>query len=479
MSAARPKPLSNTLSEGDLRQYQRDAITHVLEHPDAMLWVDMGLGKTAVALTAFLDLQDRGLVTTALVVAPLRIIQTVWEAEARKWQHTRRLRFSLVHGTVDQRLLALRRPADIYLINPENAVWLASQAEHLWTKRGKRLPWSMLILDEVTRFKNSTAKRSKAMQALAPGFARRIGLTGEPAANGYPDLYGQYRVIDLGKALGTTVTAFRNQYLKQSGYSGFGWACTRTGKEGIRNRIAGITLEQSAMAHLDLPPLVMNTLWVDLPPAARKVYDRLERDFFVELDAGGKLEVVNQASLLNKLCQVASGAAYLTVGGPWQEIHTAKMDALEDLLEESGGRPVLCGHTYRHEAERIATRFPDSRHLSSDLSKVELEERLAAWGRDEIPLLVGHPASMGHGLQLQGSSARALVWFSLPWSLELYNQMAGRLFGGHRRQGASVMHHIVARGTVDEVILSALQAKSTTQDSLKLAISSYRARKGY
>jgi SNF2 family DNA or RNA helicase len=475
MSVGRSKTPSASLGPSNLFDYQRVAVQHILDHPQAMLWLDMGLGKTIVSLGSFADLQDRGLVSSALVIAPLRVIQTVWAQEARKWSHTAHLRFSLIHGSRAQRMLALRRKADVYLINPENMEWLAGYAEHLWLKRGQYLPWSCLICDEITKFKNATRNRSRALQRLVPYFTRRIGLTGEPAANGYPDLYGQYLVIDKGQRLGQNVTSFRAQFLKQAGYAGFSWACTRTGKDQIHAKIADITLEQSAVQHLDLPPIRDNVVWVDLPPDARRIYDKLEHDLFVELDSGAELDVANQANLINKLCQVASGAAYLVPGGPWEEIHRAKLDALDDLLEESGGRPLLLGYTYIHEAERLRSRFPEqSRFLSSSLGVHDLNALLDAWGRDEVPLLCGHPASMGHGLNLQGSSARASVWLSLPWSLELYNQMNARLFGGHRRQGSSVIHHILARNTVDEVILSALQGKSTTQAALKAAITKYR-----
>lgn len=469
---------SVSLAPSDLREYQRVAIRHQIEHPHSMLWLDMGLGKTVVTLSVIVDLQDQGLISSVLVVAPLRIIQTVWEEEARKWSHTRGLRFSLVHGTKAQRVAALYRRADIYLINPENVEWLAAEAEHLWLRKGKNPPWSCLVVDEITKFKTATAKRSRALARLAPYCTRRVGLTGEPAANGYPDLYGQYLVIDRGERLGKTLTDFRQRYLRQSGYGGYSWACTRTGKDAIHARIADITLEQSAADHLDLPPITNNLIWVDLPPDARKIYDTLEKDLFVQLDSGKDLEVMNQASLINKLIQVASGAAYLSPGGSWETIHTAKIETLADVVEESGGRPLLLGYTYRHEAPRITAAFPQQAvFLSSSLKKKEVEELQARWDNDQIPLLCGNPDSMGHGLNLQGSSARASVWFSLPWSLELYNQMNARLFGGHRRQGASVIHHILARGTVDEVLLSVLQSKATTQASLKAAIHRYRESK--
>jgi muconolactone delta-isomerase len=449
-----------------------------------MLWLDMGLGKTVATLTAYSDLREEFEVAALLVVAPLRICQSVWKQEAQKWHHLRHLRFSLIHGTAAQRMSALKRRADVYLINYENLRWLAAQIKHLWLRKGHYPPFSMVAYDEVTRMKNTTAKRVREWRPVLPYFSRRVGLTGEPAANGYKDLHGQYLVVDGGQRLGSGVTAYREAFLKPLGYGGHGWIVTRTGQEQIHRRIADITLELSAEDYLDLPPVNYNTLWVDLPPQARAIYDRLEHEFFTELDSGAELEVVNEASKINKLAQIASGAAYLTPGGPWEEIHRAKLEALREAFEEASGRPMLLGYTYVHEATRVAREWPEDpaaregvTFLSSKLGETEVREVLERWMRNEIPVLAGHPASMGHGLNLGGTDARSVIWFSLPWSLELYNQMNARLIGGHRRTGSNTIHHILARDTVDEVIWSALQSKSTTQAHLRKAVEAYRARK--
>lgn len=472
-------------SPADLYSYQRSISAHIVEHPFAMVWAGMGLGKTVSTLTAVVELQDRLKVSAVLVVAPLRVIQSVWRQEAKQWEHTKHLRFSLIHGTPAQRTTALqRRGIDVYLVNYENLEWLATQVEHLFLRHKRYPPFRAVVFDEVTKLKNSTAKRSKAMARLLPYLSRRVGLTGEPAANGYKDLHGQYLVVDDGQRLGAHVTQFRERYLKPMGYGGYSWVATRTGQEEIHKRIADITIELSAEDYLDLPPVVNNLIWVDLPPDARKVYDQLEAEFFAELDDGAELEVLNEAGKLNKLLQIAGGAAYLTGGKEWSEIHGAKLDALQDVLEESNGRPLLLGYSYRHEATRIAQRWPErpqdhngASFLSSKLSESSMADVIRRWEHDEIPLLCGHPASMGHGLNLQHSSARAVVWLSLPWSLEQYLQMNARLFGGHRRQGASVVHHILARDTVDEVVWAALATKSTTQTALKLAVKRYREKR--
>lgn len=472
------------LRESDLYPYQRIGIQHMLDHANAMVWEGMGLGKTTQTETAISILLDQMKITGALVLAPKRVCQTVWRQEAQKWKHLQHLTFSLIQGTQGQREIALRRSRDIHLCNYENLPWLVTTIYHLWLRHGRYPPFQMLILDEITKVKNSQAKRTKELVRLLPYFTRRIGLTGEPAANGYKDLHGQYLCIDEGQRLGKSITEYRKHYLRPQGYMGYEWVATRTGRERIHQRIHDITLQMSAKDYLDLPPVRYNDIWVELPTKARAIYDKLERDFFTELDSGQNLEVLSQASLLNKLIQVASGAAYLVTGGGWEEIHQAKLDALEDVIEEASGRPVLLGYIYVHEAARIAQRFPErpqthsgATFLSSKLRERAMADVLDRWKRDEIPLLCGHPASMGHGLNLQHSSANSIVWFNLPWSLELYNQMNARLVGGHRRRRSSVVHHILARNTADELVRETLPGKATTQRELKRAVHNYRIRR--
>ena len=473
------------LTPSQFHPYQIRGVQFILDHPNAMLWEGMGLGKTAQSLTAVSELLDRWKITGALVIAPKRIIQSVWRQESKVWSHLGHLTFSLVHGTPVQRETALRRHADIHLVNYENLPWLVTKLEQFWLSKGKYPPFQMLILDEVTKVKNATAQRTLALTKVLPYFTRRVGLTGEPAANGYKDLHGQFLCVDGGQRLGTSKTAYLDAFFRPAGYGGFDWSITESGKKRIQDRIADITLELSAEEYLDLPPVTYNTITVDLPPKARKIYDELERDLFATLDSGADLEVMNEASKINKLVQVASGAAYLTPSGPWEEIHTEKLEALSDACEEASGRPLLLGYGYRHEATRIKKAFPynlgtgtGAVFLSSKLSEGALNQTLDLWAQDKVQLLCGHPASMGHGLNLQSSSANSVIWFSLPWSLELYHQMNARLIGGHRRRGASFVHHIIARDTVDELIYETLQTKHVTQESLKTAIRNYREKRG-
>ena len=474
------------LSESQLYPYQRKIAQFIQDHPFAMIWADMGLGKTVSTLTAVVDLMDRLEVPGVLIIAPVRVIQGVWRQEAKKWEHTQHLRFSLIHGSKTQRRAALKRRADIYLVNYENLEWLSTEINHLFLRHKRYPPFQMVVYDEVTKMKNPTAVRSKAWKKMLPYLTRRVGLTGEPASNGYKDLFGQYLQVDGGERLGTSVTSFRERYLRPMGYGGYNWIATKSGQQEIHQRIEDITIEMAADDYLDLPPVTENIIWVDLPPKAREVYDTLEKEFFAELANGVELEVANEASKLNKLIQLAGGAAYFDDAHNWSEVHREKISALQDALDEAAGRPLLLGYTYRHEAARIAAEWPErpDKHdgasfLSSSLGEAQFQEVLRRWKSDEIPLLCGHPASMGHGVDgLQDSSARAIVWFSLPWSLELYKQMSARLFGGHRRKGSAVIHHILARDTMDEAVWAALKSKSTTQAGLRAAIGQYQERRG-
>lgn len=473
-------------SPSDFYPYQLRGVHHILQHPNSMLWEFMGAGKTIQILTAADTLLDQGKVTGVLVVAPKRVIQLVWRQEAAGWTHTRHLSFSLVQGSPEQRQVALRRKVQIYLVNYENLPWLVAQVTHLWIRHGRYPPFQMLVLDEITKVKNSQAARTKELLRIISYFTRRVGLTGEPAANGFSDLFGQFLCVDGGQRLGASVTAFRTTYLQPKGYMGYSWEATESGRERIMQRISDITLVLREKDFLSLPPVLTQPVWVELPPKARKIYDKLEKSLFAELDAGKTLEVMFEAALINKLIQVASGAAYLVPGGEWVEIHRAKLEALEDMLEEAGGQPILLGYTFKHEATRIAQAFPErpqthsgASFLSAKLPEREITSVLDRWKADQIPLLCGHPGSMGHGLDgLQVSSANRVAWFSLPWSLELFNQMNARLTGGLRRKRNMFICPILARDTVDELVRDTLLSKVTTQDGLKRAVHAYRERRG-
>ena len=461
------------LSPKDLHRYQHRATSHLLTFPNAMLWLDMGLGKSVVSLTAFVDLQDRWEAAAALVVGPKRVVEGVWAQEAKKWSHTKHLRFSLITGTADDRKRALSKRADLYLTNYENLEWLVTWVESHYVAKGLYPPFDMLILDEVTKVKTPEAKRSLAAAKLLPYMRRRVGLTGEPAANGYKDLFGQYLAVDGGARLGSSPQAFRDAFLMPLNRK---YVVTQTGKQQIKERIHDITLEMSADDYLTLPPIIEKNIIVDLPPKARAIYDQVESEYFAELDGGAEIEAQTEATKDIKILQVAGGASYVNDSDEWVRIHDAKIDALEDLMEEQGGAPVLLAYAFRHEAERIAKRFNDAEFMSSKLSGREFNRLQDKWNAGDIPLLCGHPASIGHGLNLQFGGT-TLVWFGLNWSLELYNQFNARLAGGQRRRGRIFLRHILAADTMDFAVKTALEGKAATQADLKRAVNEYRANK--
>ncbi len=468
---------SDLRSKASLHQYQTKAIEFLEHHAEAMLWLDMGLGKTAVTLTNIVNRQDRLQVYGTLVVAPLRVLQTVWRQEASKWEHTKHLRFSLIHGKPNQRSLAFTRHADVFLVNYEGLKWLSEQITHHYLSKGRYPPFNMVVFDEVSKLKDHTTARHKALRALLPFIPYRIGLTGTPAANGYWDLFGQFLAVDLGARLGTRRGDFADAYFKEKNWGmGSRYEVYPGAEKRIQEVIGDITLQMSASDYLQLPGVMINDIWVDLPPRARAKYEQLEREMFLELDSGTEVEVFNAAALTNKCLQAANGALYTSTGGPWEELHTAKLEALDDVVEESGGKPLLGAYAFKHDAKRIEDRYPDVQHLSSKLGTWRTQELLTRWDKGLVQMLIGHPASMGHGLNLQQGSD-TLVWFGLPWSLELYQQTIDRLAGGLRRHRPVIVHRILARNTTDEAVKAALEAKATTQDGLKAALNEYRRRK--
>lgn len=441
------------------------------------MWLDMGLGKTGISLTNIVERQNLVQVYGTLVVAPLRVIQTVWRQEAAQWEHTRHLRFSLIHGTPDERIRAYRMPADVYLVNYEGLRWLCGQLIHTYLSRGKHLPFNQVIFDEVSKLKDPATHRHSAIRDILPFLPYRLGLTGTPAANGYLDLFGQYLAVDSGARLGTSKSQFTERFFHQSGWGqGSKYEVDVGAEKRIEGIIGDITIQMSAEDYLDMPPIKFNDIWVDLPPKARARYERLERDMFMELDSGAEVEVFNAASLVNKCLQAANGAAYVETGGPWDWLHDAKLEALGDIIEESAGKPLLLSYSFRHDAERIQKHFPGVNPINSKLGDAKINQLVEQWNLGKVPILMGHPASMGHGLNLQKGSD-TIVMFGLPWSLEQYEQVINRIAGGLRRQRPIMVHRILARDTTDDAVRQALEAKATTQTGLKMALNEYRRQK--
>lgn len=436
--------------------YQRFAIDFVLEHPAAALLLDMGLGKTIITLTAIVELLfDRFEVSRVLVVAPLRVARDTWPAEVAKWDHLADLRLSVIVGTASERRAALDATADVYVINRENLVWLVDELDGDW-------PFDMVVIDELSSFKSRATKRFKAMLAARRHVTRIVGLTGTPAPNGLLDLWPQFRILDEGQRLGKHITKFREHWFvpdKRNGQQIFSWKPRPGAEREIYALIGDMTVSMATCDHLRLPKRTSTTQLVRLDARDRATYERLRDELVVTLD-GAEIDAANAAVLANKLLQLASGAIYDEHRGVHQ-VHDRKLDALEDLIEAANGKPLLVAYWFKHELTRILERFPDARHLSSS-------DDFAAWNRREIAVGLIHPASAGHGLNLQAGGS-TLVWFSLPWSLELYQQTNARL----HRQGQTepvTLVHLVAADTVDTHVADALDRKDVTQASLINAV---------
>ena len=438
-----------------------------------MLWLDMGLGKTIITLTAIQQLRAFGQIIKVLIVAPLRVCETVWEQEAKNWTHTNSLTFSHVTGTAANRLKNLRRSADVYLINYENLEWLSAQLNHLYVEKGYSLPFQMVVWDEVSKMKTSTTKRSKAFYSLISKFHRKVGLTGTPASNGLQDLHGQYLVTDGGARLGTHITHFRGRYMYQDGYTRR-WTAFPEAQRQIENLIHDITLQMSAEDYLEMPAFSYNDIIIRLPDTLRKAYGELEQDMITQLDeadGGHEVVVFNAAALTNKCLQFANGSVYIEPGQPrFNKVHDLKIKALQEIVDGSGNAGLLVAYSYKSDLARIQEAFPQAINLSG-MAGAKLSKAIENWNAGKIKMLVGHPASMGHGLNLQ-YGGHNIVWFGLNWSLDLYEQFNARI----NRQGQKmpvICHRIMVENTIEQVVKEALESKASTQDALRSAIHKY------
>jgi SNF2 family DNA or RNA helicase len=458
--------------------YQKNATNFQSTHNETALWLDMGLGKTVITLTSVAHLIRTQYLKGTLIVAPIRVIRLVWKQEAAKWQHTNHLTFSTMVGNKDQRTRALLKKADIYLINYENLRWLAETLDTYYIKKDKPFPFDGVVWDEISKMKNSATQRVKAFMKVMPHFKWTTGLTGTPASNGYKDLHGQYLVLDQGHRLGTGKTAFKSRfYYKSPGGKEIPYPDT---EETIKALIGDITLQMAAEDYNPLPDLMVNDIMIEMPPAIRAKYDSLEKDFFFHLDNGQGVEVFNAASLTNKCLQFANGAVYPIPGMPlWEAIHDLKLEALEDIIEEAAGSPILCSYAYRSDAQRIMEKFKSIRPINLTDCKTEksLLDAMTRWKTGDCQLMIGHPASMGHGIDGLQAMGNIMVWYGLNWSLDLYDQMNARL--RRQGQGAPVMcHRILISKTLEQAQAIALEEKATTQTALRSAIKSYRMSKG-
>ena len=432
-------------------EYQEYATKFIEDNEESAVFLECGLGKSVITLTAIKNLMARGEVNRVLVVAPLRVGKTTWPEEINKWEHLAGLTYAVAIGNVAERLSALKAKADITIINRENVEWLID-------KSGVAFDYDMLVIDELSSFKSFKAKRFKALLKVRPHITRVVGLTGTPSSNGLMDLWAEFRLLDLGERLGRYITRYRLAYFtpdKRNAQVVFSYKPLPGAEERIYDKIDDITISMRAADYLKLPSLVMNTVVVEMGDKEKEIYDSLCDDMVVSL-GDNEIDAVNAASLSNKLLQMANGAVYGDEHSVHQ-IHDEKLNALEDLIESANGKPVLVAYWFKHDLARIKAKFPFVREIKTDAD-------IRAWNRGEIEVGIIHPASAGHGLNLQ-TGGSTLIWFGLTWSLELYQQTNARLY----RQGQKntvVIHHIVTKGTIDERVLKALEKKEKTQNSL-------------
>jgi len=394
-----------------------------------------------------------------------------------KWTHTNHLKFNMVVGSRDQRTRALLRDADIYLINYENLRWLSDTLRTHFISKEKPIPFQGIVWDELSKMKNSSTHRVNSFMKLYDQFKWYTGLTGTPASNGYKDLHGQFLVLDGGVRLGKSKHNFKGKFYKKVGpFTEVPYPDT---EDRIKNLIGDITLEMSAEDYNPLPNMMTNTINIELPKKMRIKYEQLEEDLFFQLETGEEVEVFNQAALTNKCLQFSQGAVYPISGIPiWEKVHDLKLDALEDIIEESGGKPILCAYAYRSDAERIMDRFSELRPINLTACKTDrsLQEALLRWKSGDCQLMIAHPASAGFGIDGLQEGGTTLVWFGLTWSLDLYEQFNARIC----RQGQTnkvVCHHITTIDTIDEAQQLALESKATTQSELRKTLKQYRLEK--
>lgn len=436
--------------------YQRYAAEFIITHPVSALLLDMGLGKTSITLTAINDLLfDSFEVHKVLVLAPLRVARDTWSSEIEKWEHLKNLRYSVVIGTAQERLKALHTPADIYIINRENIQWLVEES-------GLPFDFDMAVIDELSSFKNHQSKRFRAFTKVRPKLKRIVGLTGTPAGNGLMDLFAEFKLLDMGERLGRLIGQYRNTYFqpdKRNGMVIYSYKPLPNAEQQIYEKISDITISMKAADHLKMPELISAEYTVQLSEKEKEKYDRLKKDLILATE-DNEVTAANAASLSNKLSQMANGAVY-SDDESVIEIHDRKLDALEDIIESMNGRSLLVAYWFKHDMERIRKRF--------EVREIRSSEDISDWNSGKIPVALIHPASAGHGLNLQ-SGGSTLVWFGLTWSLELYQQTNARLWRQGQTADTVVIQHIVAKGTIDEQIIKALKTKDTTQAALIAAV---------
>lgn len=436
-------------------EYQRYATNFILEKKESAILLSMGLGKSVITLTAIDELMlNQFDVCKTLVIAPLRVARDSWPMEIEKWSHLNYLSYAVVMGTEKERQQALQQKAHIYLINRENVDWLINKSKY-------QFDFDMVVIDELSSFKSYGSKRVKSLLKVRPLIKRIVGLTGTPSSNGLMDLWSQFRILDNGKRLGRFITHYRNTYFmpdKRNGVIIYSYKPQQDAEQRIYQAISDMTISMQASEYLQLPECVMNEVVVRMDAKHRQIYDTLKQEMITTIK-DVEIDVLNAASLSNKLLQLANGAVYDEIKQT-HIIHDKKLDALEDLIEGANGKPVMIAYWFNSDRERIQKRF--------DVKEIKTGQDIKDWNDGKIPVALIHPASAGHGLNLQQGGS-TLIWYSLTWSLELYQQTNARL---HRQgqQETVVIHHIITANTIDEDVMKALKRKDKIQTALMNAV---------
>lgn len=461
------------MDKSNLHKYQKVCVEHIISHPFCGVFLDMGLGKTISTLTAIEELKyDYCEIDTVLVIAPKRVAETVWEEEAKKWDHTKHLTFSKIIGTERQRLAALKVKADVHIISRDNIAWLCSLY-------AAKLPYDMLVIDELSSFKAHQTQRFKSLRLARPWFKRVVGLTGTPAPNGLINLWPQMYLIDRGERLEKTITAYRSRYFRpgaSNGYVVYSYNLLSDSERLIQERIKDICISMRAEDYLEMPERIDNFVRVTMPDKLMDAYKKFEQENVItlanEIEEGTTtVNAVNAAALSNKLLQFANGAMY-DENKNVVPIHDLKLEALKEIIEAADGKPVLVAWTYQFDRDRIKNYF-----RSMAPRELKTAEDINDWNAGKVKLMLAHPASAGHGINLQ-AGGNIIVWYGLTWSLELYQQFNARLYRQGQKQ-RTIIHHIVNTGTHDEDVVRALKSKDKTQNnlmnSIKAKLESYRA----
>lgn len=456
--------MESMLKRSQIHEYQRYCIDFIKTHPVSALFLDCGLGKTIISLTAIRDLiADELTVSRVLVIAPLRVT-SVWKDEVQKWEHLKEIDVSIVVGTGKERIAAINRNSFIYAVNRENVKWLVEYYE----KNGLRWDFDMVVIDELSSFKNYQSQRFKWLRKVRPFVKRWVGLTGTPTSNGLMDLWAEIGILDGGERLGRFIGRFRESYFKPSSMNPstgvvFSYTPRPGAEQQIYDKISDITISMKALDYMDMPECVFVNHEITMNTAERKLYDQLKQDLIIPLE-DGDIDAANAASLSNKLLQMSNGAVY-DENKEVRTIHSRKLEMLEDLIESANGQPVLIAYWFKHDRSRIVEHLNACRYAPRDIKD---STDITDWNSGNIPVALIHPASAGHGLNIQ-SGGHILIWYGLTWSLELYQQTNARLW----RQGQNetvTIHHIVTKDTVDEDVLAALANKDVTQERLIAAV---------